>query len=174
MNAGYPSPVVFLSVKAKGGQMFSMTYVSSSSHTFDEPELDYLLQRSREWNRGHGLSGLLLYKAGAFMQAIEGDEKSVRRTFRRRIRRDGRHGDIRILHAGEIEARSFPEWTIGFNRVATENDLEVPGYDDFLARGDFGPSWGSPTPARILLDWFRLYSDNPAVATPPAQVGARW
>lgn len=154
--------------------MFSMTYVSTSSHMFDEPELDYLLQRSREWNRGHGLGGLLLYKAGSFMQAIEGDERAVRKTFRRRIRRDGRHGDIRVLHAGDTEVRSFPDWTMGFSRVATEDEPEVTGYDDFLTRGDFGPSWGAPTPARVLLDWFRLYSDNPAVAAPPTQLALRW
>jgi hypothetical protein len=154
--------------------MFSMTYVSASTHSFDEPELDYLLQRSREWNAGHGLSGLLLFKSGAFMQAIEGDERAVRKTFRRRIRRDSRHGDIRVLHAGEIATRSFPEWTMGYRRVAGEAESDIAGYDDFLSRGDFGPSWGSPTPARVLLDWFRLYSDVPSVPAPPVMASGTW
>jgi hypothetical protein len=138
--------------------MFSMTYTSEGQHAFDEPELAYLLQRSREWNQGHGLSGLLLYKAGSFMQAIEGDEKTVLKTFRRRIKRDSRHANIRVLNAGEISARQFPDWTMGYRRVATESEPDVAGYDDFLTRGDFGPSWSSPTPARVLLDWFRLYA----------------
>ena len=147
--------------------MFSLTYTSEEQHAFDEPELAYLLQRAREWNQGHGLSGLLLYKAGSFMQAIEGDEKVVRKTFKRRIARDKRHSNIRILNAGEISTRQFPDWTMGYGRVATEGEPDVPGYNDFLSRGDFGPSWSAPTPARVLLDWFRLYSGD-ATRFPPA------
>ena len=148
--------------------MFSLTYTSEGQHTFDEPELEYLLQRSREWNQGHGLSGLLLYKAGSFMQAIEGDEKAVRKTFKRRITRDKRHANIRILNAGEVSARQFPDWTMGYSRVATESEPDAPGYDDFLTRGDFGPSWSAPTPARVLLDWFRLHSGDVARLAPPS------
>jgi hypothetical protein len=149
--------------------MFSLTYTSEAQHAFDEPELEYLLQRSREWNHGHGLSGLLLYKAGAFMQAIEGDEKAVRKTFRRRITRDTRHAGIRILNASEVNARQFPDWTMGYRRVATPGEPELAGYDDFLTRGDFGPSWSAPTPTRVLLDWFRLYSEDATLSPPPSQ-----
>ena len=140
--------------------MFSLTYTSEGQHAFDEPELEYLLQRSREWNRGHGLSGLLVYKAGSFMQTLEGDETVVLKTFKRRIRRDKRHAGIRILDASEVRERQFPDWTMGYRRLATENDPAAPGYDDFLSRGDRGPSWSAPTPARVLLDWFRLYSED--------------
>jgi hypothetical protein len=149
--------------------VYSLVYASEEQHPFSEPELDYLLERSRAWNEGHGLSGLLLYKSGSFMQAIEGDEAAVRKTFKRRITKDRRHAGVRVLSASEVRERQFPRWTMGYSRVPDEANPAVPGYDDFLSRGNLGPSWSSPTPARVLLDWFRLYSDQATHAAPPTQ-----
>lgn len=157
----------------KGWRLFSLTYTSEGQHAFDEPELAYLLQRSREWNRGHGLSGLLVYKAGSFMQTLEGDEAMVVKTFKRRIKRDKRHAGIRILDASHVDARQFPDWTMGYRRLETDSEPTAEGYDDFLTRGDTGPSWSAPTPARVLLDWFRLYTDDVLRSAPTSSYKIR-
>ena len=136
--------------------LFSLVYTSTESRSLTEDDFDAILARSRSWNGSVGVTGMLLYKDGAFMQALEGGEKMVRKTFRF-ISRDKRHQGVRMLSAGPLPERQFAEWTMGFRRV-DDADPAVDGHDDFLARDHIGPSWSSPTPARVLLDWFRLHS----------------
>lgn len=160
----------FLSVARD--RIFSLVYASDGTGPLSEQELETLLAISRTNNAKVGLTGMLLYKDGAFMQALEGDEKTVRKAFRR-ISRDKRHSAIRILSAREVSERQFGEWTMGYRRVVEDYRPGSLGYDDFLARGDLGPSWGSPTPARVLLDWFRLQTGQETGAAPPSLYSMR-
>ncbi len=58
--------------------MFSLTYVSSAVRPFAEDELADLLAVSRQNNARLGITGMLLYKDGNFMQVLEGEEAEVR------------------------------------------------------------------------------------------------
>jgi hypothetical protein len=145
----------------------SLVYASEGMRPLAEHELDELLAGSRSRNSRVGLTGMLLYKDGAFMQALEGDEKAIRRTFRR-ISRDKRHGAIRVLSSTDISVRQFGEWSMGYRRVTEDAPAITPGFDDFLSRGDLGPSWSASTPARVLLDWFRLHAGQETASAPPA------
>jgi Sensors of blue-light using FAD len=156
----------------KNVPIFSLVYASEETRPLSEQELDALLAASRANNQQVGLTGMLLCKDGSFMQALEGDEKSVRKTFRR-ISRDRRHSGVRVLSATEVSARQFGEWSMGYRRVAEDAPAVSEGYNDFLSRGDLGPSWGSPTPARVLLDWFRLYAGRPTASAPPSLFAMR-
>jgi hypothetical protein len=51
--------------------MLSLVYASSAKQLFSEEDLTALLQQSRDNNTRLGLSGLLLYKDGNFMQVLE-------------------------------------------------------------------------------------------------------
>jgi hypothetical protein len=139
----------------------SLVYASAASRPFDAPELAALLAGSRERNGKRGLTGMLLYKDGWFMQVLEGEERAVQRTFRR-ISRDKRHRYVRVLAETPIAAREFPEWTMGFSEITDESLREIPGYDGFLERASTGPSWATPSRARVLLDWFRLRPADPS------------
>ena len=48
-----------------------------------------------------------------FFQIIEGPDEVVGETFER-IRLDKRHFDVRLRHSGEIRARAFQDWSVGF------------------------------------------------------------
>ena len=61
--------------------MFQLVYLSSASQPFSEDDLVALLTQARQNNTAHGLTGMLLYKDGNFMQVLEGDEAEVRRLF---------------------------------------------------------------------------------------------
>lgn len=88
-------------------------YVSSSIGLPEPDELDRLLRVSRTRNGRDGISGLLLYHEGSFMQLIEGGEKAVGALFSR-IMDDPSHHNIVRLHDGPVAGRLFPTWSMGF------------------------------------------------------------
>lgn len=111
--------------------MLSIVYVSFSTVPFSDAELDALLEKSRANNTRDGISGMLLYRDGDFLQVLEGPEDAVRATFHR-ISLDNRHGRVMVLDHSQVEERSFPDWSMGFRRVKRS---EAPaGFVDFFDR----------------------------------------
>lgn len=111
--------------------MFHLVYVSSAVAPFSQDELLDLMARSRENNARVGLTGLLLYKDGNFMQVLEGDEGAVRATYAR-IGQDRRHRGLLTLLQGPIDERSFPDWTMGLRELNSPEVLSSPGFSPFL------------------------------------------
>ena len=114
-----------------------------------------LLEKSRRKNSQAGISGLLLYHDGNFMQLLEGHETIVRSTHAR-ILSDPRHtGCITLVHKA-VATRTFPDWTMGFRDLSSADVLETDGYSEFLnscARGQ--PLPADPNRALKLLTLFR-------------------
>jgi hypothetical protein len=54
--------------------MFHVIYASAASHLLTKAELQAMLQETRETNVQVGVTGMLLYKDGSFLQVLEGDE----------------------------------------------------------------------------------------------------
>lgn len=108
--------------------MLSLVYVSTAVKPFTGSELFDLLSHSREKNTRRGITGLLLYKDGSFMQALEGEEEGVRSLYAA-ISADARHYHVITLVDMPIAERQFPNWTMGFKNLG-EVDLDsVPGYN---------------------------------------------
>ena len=102
--------------------MHFLIYTSSASHLMSDPELTILLGDCRDRNVHDGITGMLLYKDGSFMQVLEGNKENVFRTYAR-IQKDTRHKDISLLREREIEDRNFGGWSLGFKSIDT-SDLE--------------------------------------------------
>jgi hypothetical protein len=111
--------------------MFHLVYVSSAVNLFSDEQLEELLAVSRTNNDKNGLTGMLLYVDGNFIQALEGEKDDVLAT-NLRIARDPRHRGMLTLLQGDIEQRNFPNWSMGYRRVGLEAGTEIPGYNDFL------------------------------------------
>lgn len=85
---------------------------------------------SNERNKNNGVTGMLVFRAGYFLQLLEGPEQSLVETFER-IRKDQRHEDLRLLSHGEIAERQFGEWgmrSVDANNV--EKDILASFLDD--------------------------------------------
>jgi len=135
--------------------MLSLVYVSTAFRPFSEPQLAALLQQSRENNSRLDLTGLLIYKDGQFMQALEGPDDAVRERYGV-IAADSRHGGVNIMLERTIRKREFAEWTMGFRSLSEESLREIPGYDDVFDNPRGGMSrWGTLSRSRWLLNWFR-------------------
>jgi|SRR5271167_287886 len=111
--------------------MYRLVYVSSALEPFSERELEDLLERSRRNNSALGITGILLYKEGNFMQCLEGPKEAVC-TLAARIKSDPRHRGMLILLQGQHTQSEFSEWAMGFKRLDSATVLETPGYSAFL------------------------------------------
>ena len=111
--------------------MYRLVYVSSAAKPFSEQELEDLLKKNRQNNSAVGITGMLLYKEGNFMQCLEGPKKMVC-TLHAKIQSDRRHRGMIVLLREEHVQREFKDWTMGFKKLDSNTALDVPGYSDFL------------------------------------------
>jgi hypothetical protein len=111
--------------------MISLTYLSTATVPYSDDELSALLASTRERNHAAGLTGMLLYAGGHFIQTLEGTEDAVDETFAR-IQRDTRHRNLYIALREEIPDRAFPDWSMGFETVSSDQAAAVPGFNDYL------------------------------------------
>jgi hypothetical protein len=110
--------------------MFFIVYVSSAVTPFSRHELDNLLTKSRDNNVKLGITGMLLYKDGNFMQLLEGEEPVVLKLFAA-IGRDPRHCGTTILIQGALAERQFSDWSMGFCDLNAADAVSAPGYSEF-------------------------------------------
>ena len=123
--------------------------------SFCENELVSLLKQSREKNLRLGFTGLLLYKRGEFMQALEGEERSVEKMYSQ-IEKDSRHRDCSILRWEVLTERRFPDWSMGFKDLQDVDAQETPGYRPFLNEPLTSPKFqADPSRVQKLLLAFR-------------------
>jgi hypothetical protein len=102
--------------------------------------IDSILLQSRQFNPTCGITGILCYGGGIFLQAIEGGRNAVNELYGH-IVRDSRHTDVVLLHYEEISERRFGGWTMGqvnTNRINASILLkyaEKPELDPYAVSG---------------------------------------
>lgn len=111
--------------------MFRIVYLSSATKEFAKDELLALLGKARDNNSQLGITGMLLYKDGNFMQLLEG-EKSVVLNLYTRISRDPRHRGLIVVVEEAVNERLFSQWSMGFRNLKDQEVLAMPGYSNFL------------------------------------------
>lgn len=135
--------------------MVSLVYASSASQIFSDEQLVALLQPASIKNRRLDVTGMLLYKEGNFLQAIEGSPEAVAGLYAT-ICQDPRHRGILKLLEQPIQERQFPHWTMGFQKLDHLQGDGVPGYSDFLDHSLSSEAFRTdPSRAQKLLLLFR-------------------
>jgi hypothetical protein len=112
--------------------MIRVTYVSHISEPLSSQQLLALLLQCRTNNAAQGITGMLIYGNGTFLQTLEGDEDVIDGLMEE-ISKDGRHEDIRLLTRRPIESRQYADWNMGFAQVTDEALKDVDGLKDFAA-----------------------------------------
>ena len=88
-----------------------------------------ILSQSRSHNPACGITGILCYGGGIFLQALEGGRNQVSVLYGH-IQKDIRHKDVVLLHYEEIEERRFGGWTMGQVNVAKLNTSILLKYSE--------------------------------------------
>ncbi|MBX2819169.1 MAG: BLUF domain-containing protein [Rhodothermaceae bacterium] len=114
--------------------VYTLAYASSSTYLLAQEDLDHLLEAARKKNKQRGITGILLYHDGNFMQILEGPKETVLETYAL-IENDPRHKGIIRLLSRSFPTRNFDEWSMGYARC-TEYKLEEnkPGFNVLLER----------------------------------------
>lgn len=136
-------------------ELITLIYVSSSVTLLKKSEILDILNKSRDANGKKGITGILLYKSGNFMQVLEGDPAVVDE-LHRKISRDPRHTGIITLMRKPIINRSFSDWKMGFKDIDECTQSEKSGYSDYLDLPLNDKSYVSnPNSAFLLLESFK-------------------
>lgn len=109
--------------------MYYLIYISSAIGQLDEEALNELQRRASTKNSEIGITGMLLYKGGNFMQMLEGNKEVVEALFLK-ISQDPLHKDVIKIMSGSIENRNFDKWSMGFCNM--EKLDKKPSYDEYI------------------------------------------
>jgi hypothetical protein len=101
------------------------------SRTVDDSQsaIDSIVSQSRQHNPQSGITGILCYGGGIFLQAIEGGRQAVSDLFGT-IQKDARHRDVCLLHFEEIAERRFSGWTMGQVNLSKVNHSILLKYSE--------------------------------------------
>jgi hypothetical protein len=114
--------------------LIHLIYVSTAREPADARMLEEILAVSARNNAPQGITGMLLYAGGTFMQVLEGEADVVDATHHR-IERDPRHMGLIVLERAPITERSFTRWSMGFRRLGAEDAAAHPAYAPFFSEG---------------------------------------
>jgi hypothetical protein len=106
-----------------------LLYVSRALDPNVNEETDSILDSSRQHNIANGITGILCYGGGIYLQAIEGGRKQVNELYAHIIS-DTRHKDVVLLHYEEITQRRFGGWTMGKVNLSKLNTSIVLKYSE--------------------------------------------
>jgi hypothetical protein len=118
-------------MKKREKQCYQLIYISVASRSFSRKELAELLTKSRGFNSGKEITGLLLYAEGHFMQLLEGRREEIA-SLMERIKKDLWHRHVDVLEEGPVKHRQFPDWSMAFLDFASPEVRALPGYSCFL------------------------------------------
>lgn len=115
--------------------LHSLIYTSRAVRPFSTEDLDQLLLRSRANNRRNGITGMLVYLGGAFMQVLEGPEEAVAKLFSDKVSKDKRHTLVEVITKGPIPERKFGDWMMAFKNLDEDVEDRPEGFSDFVKQG---------------------------------------
>ena len=133
--------------------LYCLVYTSIANQKMSDDNLKDLLKKSRLKNERKNVTGMLLYLDPFFIQILEGEEAIVNESFNI-IKQDSRHHKVKIIYKKPIEERSFPNWTMGFNKISDENLEAVEGFSDFWRRPTSDFFSDSPSEIEKMLEQF--------------------
>jgi FAD-dependent sensor of blue light len=104
--------------------MHAIAYVSAASWNLLDEQVERIVSESRRLNALNGVTGVLMYCDGNFMQYLEGEEGAVVETMAR-IRASESHYQINELMNQPIAEREFGDWPMGFFRPGPDAFVEL-------------------------------------------------
>jgi hypothetical protein len=98
---------------------FRLIYSSEATPGLAAAELEEMLAESRIRNQVYGITGVLLFVEGAFLQILEGERDDVLGLMER-IERDPRHRGVKVFYEQEVDERAFASWSMAYLSPSAE------------------------------------------------------
>lgn len=108
---------------AATSELYHFFYLSSAQFSQTQQDIDDILATSRRNNAKAGVTGMLLYHEGSFIQYLEGPKSGVT-SIRSRIVLDKRHSGLLKMSEGSVDHRLFGDWSMGFRQEVSMPELQ--------------------------------------------------
>ena len=112
--------------------LYSLIYASTADTRLRLVDLERILESSVKNNKPRGITGMLLYFGGGFLQVLEGEETEINAMYRK-IESDPRHQGIVVIERTPVEMRSFPSWSMGFKYLGIEDSSKREAFRNLLS-----------------------------------------
>ncbi|MBL8306501.1 MAG: BLUF domain-containing protein [Rubrivivax sp.] len=116
-----------------------LLYASRAVPALDTEELLAILRKSKACNPALGVTGVLCYSEGIFLQVLEGGRAAVNLLYNR-IVADPRHTEVTLLCYEEIGERRFAGWSMGQVNMSRLNPALLLKYSERATLDPFSVS----------------------------------
>lgn len=114
---------------------FRLIYSSEAAPGLAAAQLEEMLAESRIRNLAHGITGVLLFVEGAFLQILEGEKADVH-SLMARIEVDPRHHGIKVFYEENVDERAFASWSMAYLSPSAEEVAKWAELDGATTIGD--------------------------------------
>jgi hypothetical protein len=122
----------------------------SDALTSERAALENIRSVSTHYNARNGITGVLFYSAGQFVQLLEGDPDDIRHLFAK-IERDPRHKNVRLLIERPTPKRLFPDWNMGLLNLDQYSDKERKDLNELIALAQSNDAAFGDTPIEMEI-----------------------
>lgn len=131
-------------------------YTSEKVDDFKVFEVIEMLKKARENNFEIGVSGILLYGNGYFIQLVEGNETVIGHLYKK-IEADKRHTNTKIISDIKKDELHFTKWSMGFIDLSSneKNEGALKILEKYGQAKDFNPNNFDGDSAFKFLQEFR-------------------
>ena len=116
-----------------------LLYASRAAQPMRKEQLAAILEASRVHNQREGITGVLCFGEGIFLQVLEGGRAAVTQLYNR-IAADARHHGLELLAYDEIGERRFAGWSMGLVDMARLNPALLLKYSERATLDPFAVS----------------------------------
>ncbi len=116
-----------------------LLYASRAVAPVGADVLPAILRSCKAHNPPLGITGVLCFSDGIFLQVLEGGRSAVSRLYHR-IAADPRHTDVELLSFDEIAERRFAGWSMGQVNAARLNPALLLRYSECATLDPFSVS----------------------------------
>jgi len=93
--------------------LYQITYSSRATQPMTLEDLEQILVDAREGNERRGVTGVLIYVDGVFLQVLEGEKENLVGLMAS-LGRDTRHTEVKVFHESRIDERAFGSWRMAY------------------------------------------------------------
>ncbi len=149
-------------------QLFSLVYISTAARRVGLNDIEHLLVSAQRRNQTEGVTGLLLYASGSFMQYLEGPQANLARVYAV-IKADPLHYGVVDLLRGPVGARLFRDWSMAFHLVDGFGQAASTAQDEWFYECVAGAASDTAPACRLLTNfWQRGRGSLPPVLSAQA------
>lgn len=135
--------------------MICMVYISSATLGLGTREMGAIVKAAQINNAALGITGILLYNRGNFMQLIEGEKQATKELYEK-INADRRHTQVSLLLSEPITHRNFENWSMGYKNLELDIDIDPAIKSSFLDEDlNFSIYKNNPYRALQFLETFK-------------------